>query len=301
MRISRYRAFTALPRGGNPAAVVTDAEDLDAVEMQQIAADVGYSETAFVKRTPLPDTYDVRYFAPLTEIPFCGHATIAAAVAIGADAPPADRLTFNVESGQLPIALTSSNGVFKAEISTVPPRTRPATRQEVPEALAALGWGETAIDPRFPVRVAYAGAWHLVLGLRHRDTLAALAYDIERMAALSEQMGIATVQLFWRESSAIYHSRNPFPVGGVYEDPATGAAAAALGAYLRELGHYTGDAAFTVIQGEDMGSRSEIAVRLVLGDPRVRIAGTATLIAPNEPRTQAGLFRGVTQPESKVR
>ena len=80
--ILRYAAFTDTPEGGNPAGVVLDASGLGDAEMQAIAADVGYSETAFVTAA---DDHDltVRYFSPLAEVPFCGHATIATGVAWG--------------------------------------------------------------------------------------------------------------------------------------------------------------------------------------------------------------------------
>ena len=80
MEILRYAAFSSDPAGGNPAGVVLDAGDLDDAAMQRIAADVGFSETAFLTPTG-PTTARVRYFAPIAEVPFCGHATIASAVA----------------------------------------------------------------------------------------------------------------------------------------------------------------------------------------------------------------------------
>src|SRR5919198_2351782 len=80
--ILRYAAFTDVPEGGNPAGVVLDASALDDAEMQRIAADVGYSETAFVTHAD-GDALEVRYFSPLAEVPFCGHATIATGVAWG--------------------------------------------------------------------------------------------------------------------------------------------------------------------------------------------------------------------------
>ena len=76
MDVLRYVAFSDRPDGGNPAGVVLDASGLSEAEMLGIAADVGYSETAFL------DGDDIRYFSPLAEVPFCGHATIATRVAI---------------------------------------------------------------------------------------------------------------------------------------------------------------------------------------------------------------------------
>src|SRR5579875_182893 len=100
--VLRYAAFSTDPRGGNPAGVVLDAADLDEPTMQRIATEVGYSETAFLRPGDLPGTYDVRYFAPAGEVPFCGHATIASAVALaerGDDGP----LTFRTASGDVAV------------------------------------------------------------------------------------------------------------------------------------------------------------------------------------------------------
>jgi PhzF family phenazine biosynthesis protein len=80
MEILRYTAFSSSPAGGNPAGVVLDAAGVSDADMSRTAADVGYSETAFV--WPEPDGgFRIRYFSPRIEVPFCGHATIAAAVA----------------------------------------------------------------------------------------------------------------------------------------------------------------------------------------------------------------------------
>ena len=79
MQVLRYTAFATTPEGGNPAGVVLDAGGAAPSEMLAVAADVGYSETAFL--TEADGQLTVRYFSPLAEVPFCGHATIAAAVA----------------------------------------------------------------------------------------------------------------------------------------------------------------------------------------------------------------------------
>ena len=81
--ILRYAAFKVGGQGGNPAGIVLDADEMSAAEMLAVAAEVGYSETAFlVPRSEKPGTHDVRYFAPAQEVPFCGHATIASGVAL---------------------------------------------------------------------------------------------------------------------------------------------------------------------------------------------------------------------------
>ena len=81
---------------------------------------------------------------------------------------------------------------------------------------------------------AYAGAWHLVLAVTEPLRLAELDYDFDRLKAVMLSDGLTTLQFVWWAHPDVVHSRNPFPVGGVVEDPATGAAAAPLGGYLRD-------------------------------------------------------------------
>ena len=94
--ILRYAAFTANGRGGNPAGVVLDARGLADADMLAIAADLGYSETAFLSGN------DIRYFSPLAEVPFCGHATIATAVALAERDGPGD-VVLATASGPVPV------------------------------------------------------------------------------------------------------------------------------------------------------------------------------------------------------
>jgi PhzF family phenazine biosynthesis protein len=154
----------------------------------------------------------------------------------------------------------------------------------VEAALRALGWRRAALDPSLPPAVAYAGAWHLVLAVREASTLDRLNYDYDRLAALMTDAGLTTLQLIRRESETLFHSRNPFPVGGVVEDPATGAAAAALGGYLRDAGLLAAPATFHIRQGEAMGRPSRLRV-VVPGAGGITVTGTAVPLQPEEGRT----------------
>lgn len=93
-----------------------------------------------------------------------------------------------------------------------------------------------------------------------------------------QRLDLTTVQLVHRAGPALFDVRDPFPVGGVVEDPATGAAAAAFGAYARELGLVPADAVLTLHQGEDMGRPGVLTVELRAGDPRVRVGGSGVRI-----------------------
>ncbi|GHH94637.1 PhzF family phenazine biosynthesis protein [Streptomyces capillispiralis] len=281
--VLRYTAFSSSPAGGNPAGVVLDATALEDGDMLAVAADLGYSESAFL--TALPEglaghegrAYGIRYFSPKAEVPFCGHATVAAALALAERTGPG-RLVFATPAGPVPVEVTEEDGTLRATLTSVEPHVEEVTDADLAEALAALDWPAADLDPAFPPRIAFAGARHLVLAAATRARLADLSYDFARLEALMHRLDLTTVQLVWRESAAVFRVRDPFPVGGVVEDPATGAAAAAFGAYARELGLVPEDAVLTLYQGEDLGRPGELTVTLRAGDPRVRVGGAGTRI-----------------------
>jgi PhzF family phenazine biosynthesis protein len=276
MEILRYSAFTTVPEGGNPAGVVLDATGIDEALMQRVAAEVGYSETAFLVPRGM-GVVDVRYFSPLAEVPFCGHATIASAVA-HAERHGTGLLRFMTQAGEVLVQTAPSGEGIAATLISVAPRTVELSAADLGELLAALGWAASDLDPELPPRVAFAGAWHPVLGARTRERLAALEYDVERLGALMAARGWTTIALVHRESPLLFHARNPFPPGGVVEDPATGAAAAALGGYLRELGLVTPPERLTIHQGDDMGRPSVLTVDVPEGDTGIMVTGTAVAL-----------------------
>jgi PhzF family phenazine biosynthesis protein len=270
--VYRYAAFSDDPAAGNPAGLVLDASGMAEDEMLATAAEVGYSETAFVEGD------GIRYFSPLAEVPFCGHATIATAVALAERDGPGE-LVLRTRSGPVPVATRRDDqGRLTATLTSVAPRVEPVDDADVDEALAALRWARADLDPALPPRVGYAGAYHLVMAVRTRERLADLAYDFDRLGALMAARDWTTVQLVWREDELRFHSRNPFPPGGVVEDPATGAAAAALGAYLRELGLVEPPATVTILQGEDLGRPGRLLVDLHADRPEIDVTGTAVAI-----------------------
>ncbi|WP_432136215.1 MULTISPECIES: PhzF family phenazine biosynthesis isomerase [unclassified Streptomyces] len=290
--ILRYAAFTPDPAdpsvpataaGGNPAGVVLDAAGLDDAAMLAVAADLGYSETAFVTaRDDARGRFRLRYFSPLAEVPFCGHATVATAVALAERIGPG-AFVFDTPVGEIPVTTTTgADGDVRATLTSVPTRSRPATPRELDAALAALGWSGDDLDPELPPHVAFGGNDHLVLAAASRARLAELDYDFDTLADVMRRHGWTTLQLVRRASDVLFHARDPFPVGGVVEDPATGAAAVALGGYLRALGLVREPVTVTVRQGEDMGRPSELLVDVDPSDPRVRVTGRGRAIAAAE-------------------
>ena len=278
MDVLRYAAFTADPAGGNPAGVVLDATGVDDAEMQQVAAQVGYSETAFL----LPGEggrFTVRYFSPKAEVPFCGHATIASAVAFAERHGPG-ALHLDTRAGLVEVATSAqADGTTTATLTSVAPRTVPLAAGDLAALLAALRWSPDDLDATLPPRVAYAGAWHPIVAAATRRRLADLDYDMAALSALMAERDWTTIDLVHRESPLVFHARNPFPPGGVVEDAATGAAAAAFGGYLREMGLVRPPATVTVRQGEDMGRPSLLTVGIPAGDGAgIAVTGTAVPI-----------------------
>jgi PhzF family phenazine biosynthesis protein len=268
--VLRYAAFSSDPAGGNPAGVVLDAGTLDDATMLGIAAEVGYSETAFL--TGGDGRYRVRYFSPLVEVPFCGHATIASAVALAERHGPGT-FAFATNAGAVPVTVDAA---LTATLTSVP--TSVAELADPAPLLAALRWDPRDLDPALPLKVAYAGAYHPIVAARGRDRLASLDYDVPALTALMTAHDWTTIQLVWRESADTFHVRDPFPVGGVYEDPATGAAAAAFGGYLRALGLVPPTATLHLRQGDDLGRPGRLTVDLRDGEPGVRVSGTAVAL-----------------------
>jgi len=256
----RFSAFSSSPEGGNPAGIWI-GDTLPAPEvMQQIAAEVGFSETAFVAPASGQNRI-VRYYSPEAEVSFCGHATIATGIVFGkTQGDGTYRLATAV--GEVPVTVRTIDGIYEASLTSVTPEYTRAPDALLYEALSALDWESDDLDRSIPPARAYAGAWHLVLAVADARRLAKLDYDFDRLKALMLQDGLTTLQLVWRERSDVFHSRNPFPVGGVIEDPATGAAAAALGGYLREAKLISVPTTLLIRQGEAMGRPSRLTVQI---------------------------------------
>lgn len=276
--VLRLTAFSDDPEGGNPAGVVLDASGLTEAQMQEIAAEVGYSETAFlIAHTDHPHSYQIRYFTPAAEVDFCGHATIASGVVLGREFGDGI-FELSTNAGPVEVDVTVAGDNVVATLTSPPATVAPLDGDLLYDLLDALDWDEDVLDTRFTPAVAFAGNHHPVIVLDSRETLASMDYDFDVLADLMLEHSWTTIQLVYPDEGdphgRRWHSRNPAPSVGIYEDPATGSAAAALGAYFRDTGVYgTGDN-ITIFQGDDMGRPSSLL--LTIGGSRMNISGTAT-------------------------
>lgn len=251
-KLERIAAFSDGNQGGNPAGVMIGDRFPPDPEMQRIAAELGYSETAFA--VPLPDGWRVRYFAPLGEVAFCGHATIALGASLTRHFGDGT-YALQLNDAEISVQGTRDGDRVAAALISPPTHSRAVDDHVRDAALALFSLTDADLDPALPAAIANAGNDHLILALRHRSRLAGMAYDLTRGAAFMGTHGFTTISLLWAQTPRRFHSRNAFAIGGVFEDPATGAAAAALAGYLRDIGWPHGNS-IEIIQGEDMGARS---------------------------------------------
>lgn len=252
--VQKLSSFSDGTQGGNPAGVVI-ADSLPSTEqMQQIAAEVGFSETAFAE--PADNGYRVRYFSPQSEVPFCGHATIALGAAL---AQAFGNRTYPLQLTNATISVDGriTDQGMSATLQSPPTHSHAASEEMLESALALFGLQTTDLDSRIPPAFAHAGANHLVLFLKSRERLAQMHYDLVKGKRWMDQHELVTVLLGYIESDQLFHTRNAFASGGVLEDPATGAATAALAGYLRDI-NWPHGGEINIVQGEDMGSKSLI-------------------------------------------
>jgi PhzF family phenazine biosynthesis protein len=270
--IIKLAAFSDGEHGGNPAGVWIGDVLPDEGTMQRIAAEVGFSETAFA--APVDNGWRVRYFSPMAEVPFCGHATIALGAALASQQGDG---VFNLtlSHAQITVEGHAQGALTSAALQSPPTSSTAISDALLDEALNLFGYSRNDLDERIPPAAINGGAGHLVLALNSRAALKAMQYDQQVGRELMVREGWATILLAWAETEQFFHTRNPFAFGGVYEDPATGAATAAFAGYLRDIGWPHGGV-IDILQGEDMGSPSRLRAEIPdQAGSSIRVSGMA--------------------------
>ncbi len=277
MTILKIAAFSDGNTGGNPAGVVIGDKLPDNSKMQKIAADVGFSETVFARPGGALGQWVVRYFSPETEVPFCGHATIALGAALALQEGDG---VFNLSLSEAEISVEGkrSGEIISAALQSPPTSSAKADDTVVVAALDLFGYNSKDLNRKIPPAIINAGANHLVLALKDRTRLSQMAYDLDDGRTLMKTFGLVTISLIFAETDQLFHARNPFASGGVLEDPATGAAAAALAGYLRDLG-WPHQGVIDIVQGEDMGRKSLLHAEIpARPGTSIRVSGTARIM-----------------------
>lgn len=305
-------AFTREHFTGNPAGVVLDAAGLSDEEMGKIAREMNVSETAFLLPPAGGGDHRLRYFTPAREVDLCGHATVATFFALaeagrlrpagtvgGAADPATDTMAavrVETRAGLLPVEVRWTAGrPDMVVMAQAQPRFRPFDTDPA-ELAACLGVPAAAIGSgQVPAGIAYTGLWHLLVPVRDLDVVRGMAPDLPRLARLNESLSVHSTHVFTFETldpGATLHARAFAPAIGLAEDPQTGTASGALGAYLVAGGWAGGHggARFVMEQGQEMGRPGRVEVEVAFeGDdaapPRilsVRVGGPAVTVFRGE-------------------
>jgi PhzF family phenazine biosynthesis protein len=277
MQIDRIAAFSDGSDGGNPAGVVITDTLPDQASMQRTALMVGYSETVFA--APAGSDWQVRYYSPAAEVAFCGHATIALGAALG-QRFGAGSYHLHLSQGTVTVQAQRDGPQWQATLISPPTWSRPMDEGLEELLLTLFGLTTRDLDPRLPPSIAHGGVTHAIIALRDRGRLSDMDYPFDDLRIVMLAEGLTTISLIYIASATQFVARNAFPVGDVVEDPATGAAAAALGGLLVDRNWPLPGGRFTIRQGDDMEMPSVLEVE-VTGTPGapVRVSGRTRVIA----------------------
>lgn len=282
-------AFTSEKFNGNPAGVITNAQGLSDLAMQRIARELNNSETVFIF-PPDDASHDVklRYFTPTTEVPSCGHATIAAHYARSIENQlGSERVMQKIGIGILPIDIVKNNNYTIWMTQGSIEFSEPLTTKNRHILLSALGLAEEEIDERCPIQIVSTGHSKVMIGITSMAQLHHLSPDMSMLSSLSKSIGCNGYYVFTfasRSSTILTHGRMFAPAIGISEDPVTGNAIGPLGAYLVKHGlveHDNSLFSFTGIQGEAIKrvGTVDVKVKIENGEPaQVQIGGTAVIV-----------------------
>ncbi|MCR5037374.1 MAG: PhzF family phenazine biosynthesis protein [Bacteroidales bacterium] len=275
MRYYVVDAFTSEPFGGNPAGVVLlerntfPKEDL----MIKIAAELRYSETAFVLRHS-ENEYTARYFTPKAEVDLCGHATIATFALLHSMKLATGQCLCHTKAGDLTIEVGERVMMQMATPKIV------ETIENTEEIYRALGLGGTT--PNLPVQIVSTGLPDFMIQVADVATLNSLQPDMDAVSAITKKHNAVSFHVFaFGGDGHTAHVRDFAPLYDIPEESATGTANAALTHYLSVNGVIPAKGDFSFLQGEAMGRPSVIMTRIA-ENGTIYVGGSAYILAKGE-------------------
>lgn len=278
MRYFIVDAFTDEAFGGNPAGVVPLDGDFPSDRlMQQVAAELRYSETAFVQQNG-PTEFTVRYFTPTGEVDLCGHATIATFGTLLQECI--------VSEGTLCVNHTLAGDLQVAVGEQVMMQMAAPIMVNVPldiDRLHSIMAGNMPVKwPEMPVEIVSTGLPDIIMPVKDTAALEALQPDMDALAALSKELNVVGVHAFAiAHDGYTAHVRNFAPLYGIPEESATGTANAALTYYLLRHGLIQQADECRFLQGEAMG-RPSVVMTVFKPDGSIWVGGESRIIAAGE-------------------
>ena len=285
-------AFTDEIFGGNPAGIVLTGADSDfpADEiMQKTAAELRYSETAFIRRISAKELH-LRYFTPAAEVDFCGHATVGAFTALLKSGLAEKNTSYLIRtlSGDLTIDLTEDHVMMGMPASKIIKRFEAADEtDELYDSLGIKRESFTADNVELLPVLIWTGFPDIFIPVKSREILGRLSPDFKALSALSEKHGAGGAHVFTLEApeaGVTACCRNFAPLYGIDEEAATGTASGGLAYYLHIHGLAPGGSGCLFLQGEAMGRPSKIIASIDLQgeDVVVKVGGGGAVLAEGE-------------------
>lgn len=294
LKVYQVDAFTTEKFRGNPAGVVLNGDNLTDQEMQAIARELNNSETAFLLSPDSPD-HDVRtrYFTPKTEVPICGHATIASQYVRAIENNlESCRVMNKINIGTLPIEINKLENDYTITMAQGDIEfSQYISGSNLEFLMNALGITENDLDERCPVQIVSTGRAKVLIGIKSRHVLDRIVPNLEALKELSKAIDCTGYFLFTlnpETETILSHGRMFAPISGIDEDPVTGNAVAPLGAYLikhKLVKHDNSMFSFKVEQGHAMGRSGVVDVSVLIkeGEPvEVSIGGSAVIVFETE-------------------
>ncbi|MBO4456656.1 MAG: PhzF family isomerase [Butyrivibrio sp.] len=236
-RIYQVDSFTRNCFHGNPAGVVPEADGLSDEQMQRIARELNNSETAFIFKSDSPD-YDVevRFFTPTTEVPICGHATVAAHYVYALENSfDSRRVVQKTKAGILPVDIIKKDDDYSIIMTQGTPDVSADLGADVRRRIAdALGISNDDVCKEYPVAISSTGHSKVMVPIYSNELLHDLKPDLQKLSDISADIGCNGYYVFTLNpgEDVLVHGRMFAPAIGIAEDPVTGNANGPLGAYL---------------------------------------------------------------------
>ncbi|MFQ7373320.1 PhzF family isomerase [Enterococcus casseliflavus] len=294
LKVYQVDAFTTEKFRGNPAGVVLNGDNLTDQEMQAIARELNNSETAFLLSPDSPD-HDVRtrYFTPKTEVPICGHATIASQYVRAIENNlESCRVMNKINIGTLPIEINKLENDYTITMAQGDIEfSQYISGSNLEFLMNALRITENDLDERCPVQIVSTGRSKVLIGIKSRHVLDRIVPNLEALKELSKAIDCTGYFLFTlhpETETILSHGRMFAPISGIDEDPVTGNAVAPLGAYLikhKLVKHDNSMFSFKVEQGHAMGRSGVVDVSVLIkeGEPvEVSLGGSAVIVFETE-------------------
>ncbi|MCR4690541.1 MAG: PhzF family isomerase [Lachnospiraceae bacterium] len=302
-RLYQIDSFTRECFHGNPAGVVPNADGLTEEQMQRIAREMNNSETAFIFQSEDPEAdIEVRFFTPSTEVPLCGHATIAAHYVRAIEGSAVSgRVMQKTKAGTLPVDIVQEGEDFSIVMTQGKPEvSKPFEESLVGRIADALGIDRGCLREDCPVAIASAGHSKIMVGIDSEALLHSLKPNMDKLTEISLEVGCNGYYVFTLDPDAdvLVHGRMFAPAIGILEDPVTGNANGPLGAYLVHFGicrqlETENELCFTIRQGEAIKRDGGMKVQVKIRDHQpvqVQITGDAVVAFQTQIRLPASNY-----------